>query len=176
MNDISNDITIPTHKKDMIKQIQQFLRAISSRSSKIPLIDVDGIFGPETTNAVRAFQQEFGLNSTGVIDNKTLDAIYQEYLRILNLKEANTLKIFEENKILSLGDKSDEIYIIQLIINSINRKFSNIPTVEITGVLDIQTINSINKINEKFKKDSVDYLDQASWNNLSDLYNAINIQ
>lgn len=174
MNDISNDINLPAHKKEIIRQLQQFLRTISASNQNIPLIDVDGIFGKETANAVRAFQKEYGLNVTGIADNQTLDAIYKEYLRVLKLKRpSNALQIFENNEILKPGDESDEVYVIQLMLNSINRRFVNIPPIAVTGKLDDKTINSVNKINEKFGTSPQNHIDSSIWNDLSNLYNAI---
>lgn len=48
-----------------IRELQTYLRTVATRHIEIPLIAVDGIFGPETTQAVIAFQESFGLEPTG---------------------------------------------------------------------------------------------------------------
>ena len=63
-----------------IREIQNWLRALSFSDERIPLIGVDGIYGPETTEAVRAFQEIAGLPATGEVDKTTWDAIYIAFL------------------------------------------------------------------------------------------------
>jgi len=41
-----------------------------------PISNIDGIFGPETENAVRAFQQENGLSVDGVVGRNTWQALF----------------------------------------------------------------------------------------------------
>ena len=40
---------------------------------------VDGVFGPKTTRAIRAFQNNLGLKNDGIAGPKTRDALQQEY-------------------------------------------------------------------------------------------------
>ena len=65
-----------------IFEIQRYLRRISSIHPNIPLVNPDGIYGPETVAAVRAFQLDYGLEPTGLVDNVTWDAIVAEYILI----------------------------------------------------------------------------------------------
>ena len=44
-----------------IRELQTYLRTVATRHIEIPLIAVDGIFGPETTQAVIAFQESLSL-------------------------------------------------------------------------------------------------------------------
>ena len=60
----------------------------------IPPTEPDGIYGPQTEQAVRAFQQYFGIDATGVVDRYTWDRIVLIYrnLRFGNPSNINGLE------------------------------------------------------------------------------------
>lgn len=59
--------------------IQQYLNYIASVLEGITLAEPDGIYGPETEAAVRSFQEFFGINVTGVVDQYTWNRIILIY-------------------------------------------------------------------------------------------------
>ncbi len=64
-----------------VRNLQNMLRNISLYYDNIPVIAVDGIFGPSTTNAVREFQRVYKLPITGEVDIIT----FEEIVRITNI-------------------------------------------------------------------------------------------
>ncbi len=62
-----------------VEHLQYMLSALSAYISEIPPIQIDGIFGPATRNAVIAAQRRFGLPQTGIVDGATWDDIYDQY-------------------------------------------------------------------------------------------------
>lgn len=72
---------------DNVRQIQSQLNTIADVYSAIPHIAVDGIYGDNTTNAVRAFQRIFGLPATGVVDFATWYKISQIYVGVSRIAE-----------------------------------------------------------------------------------------
>lgn len=67
-----------------VEHLQYMLRVISAYISAIPQIEVDGIFGPATRDAVLAAQRYFGLPQTGSVDLTTWDEIYDQFVGIEN--------------------------------------------------------------------------------------------
>ena len=67
-----------------VEHLQYMLRVIGAYISAIPPIEVDGIFGPATRNAVLAAQRYFGLPQTGSVDLTTWDEIYDQFVGIEN--------------------------------------------------------------------------------------------
>lgn len=67
---------------EYVTMIQQWLSKISTKYASIPKVDVDGIFGPKTKNAVIAFQKQFSLSADGLVGNKTWDKLYSVYSTI----------------------------------------------------------------------------------------------
>lgn len=70
-----------------VLQIQQQLNRISQNYPAIPLISADGIYGPETAEAVRVFQGIFNLPQTGVIDYPTWYSISNIYVGVSRIAE-----------------------------------------------------------------------------------------
>lgn len=72
---------------EKVRQIQNQLDRIAQVYTAIPRISADGIFGPLTEEAVREFQNIFGLSQTGVIDFRTWYKISQIYVGITKIAE-----------------------------------------------------------------------------------------
>ncbi|MDD6504021.1 MAG: peptidoglycan-binding protein [Lachnospiraceae bacterium] len=71
-----------------VRQMQEQLARISKSYPAIPTVTPDGIYGPKTQEAVKKFQQVFGLPQTGIIDYNTwykISAIYVAVTRIAEL-------------------------------------------------------------------------------------------
>ncbi|MDE6260267.1 MAG: peptidoglycan-binding protein [Oscillospiraceae bacterium] len=65
-----------------VSALQYFISIIGQFNSDVPVLAIDGIFGPKTTAAVNAIQTRLGLPVTGVVDQTTWQRIYDEYLGI----------------------------------------------------------------------------------------------
>ena len=70
-----------------VEQIQDQLNAISNNYPLIPKINADGIYGEQTANAVRVFQDVFGLPETGVVDYRTWYKIQEIYVGVTRIAE-----------------------------------------------------------------------------------------
>lgn len=78
------ELTIGT-SGDKVRHVQEQLDTIATVYSAIPRIAQDGIYGPGTAEAVRAFQSIFGLPQTGVIDFATWNRISNIYVGITRI-------------------------------------------------------------------------------------------
>ena len=64
---------------EKVRHLQYMLSVLSAYIPSIPPLEVDGIFGPSTRNAVIGAQQYFGLPQTGSVDAATWDEIYDQF-------------------------------------------------------------------------------------------------
>ena len=69
----------PGMKNDDVRLLQTYLRLIGQNISGIPVIDVTGFFGENTENAVRIFQELYGIPVTGIVGASTWNSIAKEY-------------------------------------------------------------------------------------------------
>lgn len=75
---------------DKVRQLQYMLSVLSSYIPGIPPLNIDGIFGPATREAVLAAQRRFLLPETGSVDPATWDEIYDQYSGIENTSLRNS--------------------------------------------------------------------------------------
>lgn len=62
-----------------VEHLQYMLSVLSAYIPEIPPVNIDGIFGPITRQAVVAAQRRFGLPQTGIVNAQTWDEIYDQF-------------------------------------------------------------------------------------------------
>ncbi|MBQ8834660.1 MAG: peptidoglycan-binding protein [Oscillospiraceae bacterium] len=62
-----------------VEHLQYMLSTLAAYIPEIPNVNIDGVFGPATRDAVIAAQRRFGLPQTGVVNFDTWDEIYDQY-------------------------------------------------------------------------------------------------
>lgn len=72
---------------EKVRQMQNQLNVISDSYPLIPKIAVDGIFGPNTEEAVRTFQKIFKLTQDGIVGFKTWYKISEIYVGVSRIAE-----------------------------------------------------------------------------------------
>ena len=75
-----------------VRLLQYMLSVLSEFIPEIPEVEVDGIFGPATRNAVIAAQKFLGLPQTGAADEDTWDEIYDQFAGIENIALRSTVR------------------------------------------------------------------------------------
>lgn len=71
-----------TYGPEEISLLQYLLSILSQFYTTIPFVNIDGIYGEQTRQAVRALQQDAGLPQTGVVDEATWNALVDRFLSI----------------------------------------------------------------------------------------------
>lgn len=72
---------------DKVRQLQEQINVIAGAYPAIPGIQVDGKYGPATSEAVRVFQSVFGLPQTGTVDYRTWYKISEIYVGVSRIAE-----------------------------------------------------------------------------------------
>ncbi len=70
-----------------VMQLQEQLNAIADVYYPIPNVSADGVFGPTTAEAVKAFQKQFNLPESGIVDLPTWYKISAIYVAITRIAE-----------------------------------------------------------------------------------------
>lgn len=70
-----------------VRQIQQQLNRIAQNYPALPTVSVDGIYGQDTVDSVRAFQRIFNIPPTGIVDYPTWYEISNIYVGVSRIAE-----------------------------------------------------------------------------------------
>lgn len=80
-----------------VSKLQSYLIVLRQALPDIPFIQVDGMFGSMTTNAIRAFQRAHDLTVDGVVGTSTWDQLIYQFLHqknsLVNEKPAAPLQL-----------------------------------------------------------------------------------
>ena len=161
-------------KRAHIEEVQKYLRGISYKNNKIPRIIPDGIYGIETIDAVKAFQNEYGIPVTGEVDETTWNALSSEYDDIMKMytRPQYITPFPSPNYVLKIGEKGYLVYIIQSMLNTIAENYNNLLKVTINGEFDAQSENTVKAFQNISGLNQTGVIDINTWNMLAKTYNA----
>lgn len=74
-----------------VRYLQEYLNVISERYPAIPRLEVTGVFGPDTRDAVEEYQRIFGITPSGIVGAVTWNSITSKYdeIRLGNMVNEN---------------------------------------------------------------------------------------
>lgn len=156
-----------------IYELQTMLRLLSQTDSSIPLVNPDGIFGPETERAVLAFQSNMGLPPTGTVDFTTWTGITASYRTAYALTRRG-MAIFpfsENNYTVEKNEESDLVRIIQILLSGIDVAYGIFAGVALSGVYDDATENAVRAFQKIHFLPQTGVVDIHTWNRIASDYN-----
>ncbi len=167
------EAVVPGTVSNTVRNIQYLLAYLAEFYDEIPSVELDGIYGPATEQAVRAFQQLFELPITGTVDIPTWDALYRTYLGFI---EALPFKYFEGRLYpypgipLRLGSESEVVRLLQEYLNYIAMYYPTIPSVTPTGYFGTRTQEAVIAFQRLEGLTPNGTVEAGTWNEISSLY------
>ena len=128
-----------------VQMLQYFLAVIGNFYEEVPIIAIDGIFGPETESAVIAVQKLFGLPVTGSVDEETWDQITSTYLSILGSlpPEWENAVILYPGRFLLEGMRGDDVEQLQNMLSVLSTVYPQIPNITPDGIFGPRTEEAV---------------------------------
>lgn len=131
-------------------------------------IKPDGIYGDETYNAVRAFQQKNRLPQTGRVDLNTFEALAKAARKEASYGCALVIPETLEGGVISLGEESSIVVIIQAMLRELETLYEF--EVALTGKYDTATESAIRDIQRTNTLPITGVVDPDTWNALVSEY------
>ena len=91
-----SEVLAPGDSGEGVRVIQYLLSVVSEFYSNVPWVSVDGVYGPDTRQAVIAVQRMAGLPQDGVVGEQTWQALYRLYAGIVDTMTEYTNVIPEQ--------------------------------------------------------------------------------
>ena len=162
---------------DARRNLQKYLRQLAYFDSNIPFVPIDGNEGSNTTDALRAYQARRGLPVTGVADQETWEALYEDYL--ISLEEEAPPAGFSpfpaepKDYALKIGDEGFAVSAVQHRSKSV--VFFPITPIEVTGIYDDATRDAVSEVQGRYLLPVTGEVDKLTWNALVRLYNSAHL-
>lgn len=151
-----------------VRSLQTMLRVIAEDDKKLPTVIPDGVYGPDTMQAVSAFQRKNGLPVTGVADQNTWNNIVLAYEpALIRINKAEPIEIvMDPGKEFRINDSSPYIYLLQSMLTQLSKDHPRIMTPTHSGILDPQTSESLRGFQELAGLPVTGILDKVTWKHL----------
>ncbi len=150
-----------------VKQMQFYLRIIAQSNTAIPVITADGVFGANTTAAVRAFQTFYGLAVDGAVGRLTWNRIYEVYTDIAaNIIDPTARPGVYPGSVLQLGSTGQYVTEMQYYLYILSAYYSTIPQIAYDGTFGTATQTAVRAFQALMGLTVDGIVGPATWNAL----------
>ncbi len=156
-----------------VARLQFLLGYISLFYTGITTPALDGIYGSKTAQAVRDFQQNFGLPVTGIVTADDWAALYNVYNGLLEIITPTLGEQSYPGRPLSSGSRGESVRLIQSYLNAISDVYTTIPKIEADGVFGSATANAVRAFQRRFFLDVTGTVDAPTWGQIIEVYNFV---
>lgn len=156
-----------------VRTIQYYLNIIAYFNPDLNPPPLDGIYGPETTAAVKQFQQYYGLPVTGVLNTATwnvLNRIYSETVEFLPEGYSGDYGKLYPGYFFSEGMSGENVRDLQTYLALIGRNFEAIPEIPVTGYFGTQTRDAVIAFQNAFGIPANGAVGPITWNTIVQQY------
>jgi len=159
-----------------VRVIQYILSVVAAYYDAVPEISITGTYDEATANAVRAFQQIYGLPQTGELEEDTWEDLYRAYKGI-----ADTVPVDPDSEeivlypgmILREGMQNEYVRVLQRYLTEINKSYPQIPAVSDTGYFGPLTKSSVTAFQRLFGINPVGYVGAGTWSRIGEIYSQV---
>lgn len=152
-----------------IRSLQTMLRVLAENDTAYLPIIPDGIYGPETVQAVSVFQRNHGLPITGMTDQttwETIVAIYEPAL--VEQDSAQTLEIIlNPGQVIRKGERNPNLRIAQAMLYTLSEIYESVSQPSLSGLLDQSTADSLSSFQSLTGLPMTGNLDKHTWKHLA---------
>ena len=156
-----------------VYELQGYLRMLNKEGYPVRSIAQDGIFGEQTSGAVRDFQTLAELDATGEVDALTWEALVGECAYAQGVRApAAAITPFARRLcrgVVGKSDRSDLVLIIQLMLRELlDYDYEDLAA---DGIFGDETERAVLDFQKKNRLPATGTVDKETWNALASAYN-----
>lgn len=157
---------------DAVFELQGFLRNIGRLDNNISRVVPDGIFGSETTDAVRSFQRKHGINETGIVDFETWESIKRKNSEAVFIasEPIQIVRIRNKDLPLIIGMDNTLVYTLHLMLNRAAERYENFTPLALQSLFDGNTEREVRRWQRVISHEETGEVDKLTWNSLTEFY------
>lgn len=156
-----------------VRTVQYYLNILAYFNNSLLQLPLNGIYGPETTAAVRRFQQYYGLPVTGVMNTATwnvLNRIYSETVEFLPQGYSGEYAKLYPGYFLTEGMSGENVRDLQTYLSLIGQNYSSVPQIPVTGYYGNQTREAVTAFQNAFGINPSGAVGAVTWNTIAEQY------
>lgn len=156
-----------------VRTVQYYLNILAYFNNALLQLPLNGIYGPETTTAVRRFQQYYGLPVTGVMNTATwnvLNRIYSETVEFLPQGYSGEYAKLYPGYFLTEGMSGENVRDLQTYLALIGQNYSSVPQIPVTGYYGNQTREAVTAFQNAFGINPSGAVGAVTWNTIAEQY------
>ena len=152
-----------------VRSLQTMLRLLHLDDDRYVNVIPDGIYGNDTQNAVAVFQRLKGIPVTGVADQRTWDAVVEDYEEaLIRVDQAESIEILlDAGSVLRFGERDPHIYLLQSMLTYLSEVYPPITRPPHSGYMDAQTATAVETFQRLNGLPITGNVDRKTWKHIS---------
>ena len=159
---------------DDVRVIQYYINVIGAFYDTVPRVLISGVFDQETENAVRDYQQAFGLAVDGIVGQLTWQSMQDTYESILTTSQLidGGVPLFP-GRVLQVGFEGEDVRQAQEFLAYLAGVYPDITAPPVDGVFGPETEAAVIAFQQMFGLEPDGTIGVSTWDTLASVYSNI---
>lgn len=157
----------------LVRLVQYYLRVLEYFNPDFLPSNFDGSFTEQTSQAVKRFQELYGLNPTGSVNFETLSRLTEVYNQLVGSLSAGysgrRAKLFDGTT-LTEGSRGQAVVDLQTYLSLIGQYYDALPKLPVTGYFGTQTEQAVRTFQQLFGLEPNGAVGPLTWLEIAEEY------
>ncbi len=161
-----------------VRLIQYYLSVIGYFNESFNIVPITGVYDTVTENAVRAFQEFYGLTPDGIIGPITWNKLKEVYINTISSIPSDfyngRAKLYP-GYVLSSGMRGQAVEDLQTYLSFIADYYNDVPKIPVTGYFGTQTENTVQTFQRLFGLEPSGVVSAVTWDEIAKQYDFLKL-